>query len=213
MQCVSLTKGGVRCKKKVEEDYTWCSTHIEFELPDEKVVYFSEPEDPFFAFSNYYPAPIEIGGETWPTTEHYFQAMKFSHPEYMEIIRLADTPNKAKLLGTQTKHRFGGKWAVSKDHPELGTLNEAIDKHKNTVSIIGDWEEIKDEVMLEAIRAKFEQHPDLADLLLCTGDTRIEERTKSDSYWGVVPKKGKPGQWEGKNVLGELLMKVREELS
>jgi len=30
--------------------------------------------------SNFYDSPITIDGELWPTTEHYFQAMKFRGP-------------------------------------------------------------------------------------------------------------------------------------
>lgn len=53
---------------------------------EEKILFFGEG-DPFWKLSNLYPAEITIGGVTWPTTEHYFQAMKFSDPEIQEKIR------------------------------------------------------------------------------------------------------------------------------
>lgn len=70
----------------------------------------------------------------------------------------------------------------------------------------GDWEAIKDEVMHRAVRAKFESHPELRALLLSTGDEEIVENAPHDYYWGC----GKDGS--GKNMLGRILMKVREEL-
>ena len=50
--------------------------------------------------SNFYSAPIHVDGKTWPTTEHYFQAMKFpTKPEHQEKIRLNNNPAIAKRLG------------------------------------------------------------------------------------------------------------------
>jgi ribA/ribD-fused uncharacterized protein len=69
-----------------------------------------------------------------------------------------------------------------------------------------DWEAVKDEVMRTAVRAKFTQHPELRDQLLATGDAYLIEHTKNDSYWGDG------GDGSGKNMLGRILMEVREEL-
>ena len=56
--------------------------------------------------------------------------------------------------------------------------------------------------------AKFTQNPDLAKRLLDTGDEILEEgNTWHDTYWGVDLKTG-----EGKNMLGSILMRVRNEL-
>lgn len=70
-----------------------------------------------------------------------------------------------------------------------------------------DWEEVKDNIMYEIVQAKFSQDYDLKQLLLSTGDKRLEETNNwGDTYWGVDLEKG------GKNKLGEILMKVRTEL-
>ena len=69
-----------------------------------------------------------------------------------------------------------------------------------------DWEEIKDKVMLQALRMKFSQHPEIAKELLSTGDAIIIEHTQNDAYWADG------GDGSGKNKLGLLLMQVREEL-
>ena len=69
-----------------------------------------------------------------------------------------------------------------------------------------DWEGVKEQVMLDALRAKFTQHDELKAVLLGTGDAMLVEHTERDSYWGDG------GDGSGKNRLGRLLMRVREEL-
>lgn len=69
-----------------------------------------------------------------------------------------------------------------------------------------DWEAVKDGVMRTAVRAKFRQHPELRELLLATGDATIVEHTERDAYWGDG------GDGSGRNMLGRILMEVRDEL-
>jgi hypothetical protein len=71
-----------------------------------------------------------------------------------------------------------------------------------------DWEEVKDDVMYRVVKKKFESHPDIADKLMATGDAELMEGNYwGDRYWGVDSKTGK-----GKNMLGQILMRVRSEL-
>jgi N-glycosidase YbiA len=56
---------------------------------------------PLGYLSNFYPSPITVDGATWPTTEHYFQGMKFEDAQQREVVRLAPTPTQAKRLGRQ----------------------------------------------------------------------------------------------------------------
>lgn len=68
-----------------------------------------------------------------------------------------------------------------------------------------DWDDVKDGIMKEIIKSKFEDE-DLRDKLLDTGDDEIVMYTKKDVYWGVV-------DGEGENRLGKILMDVRSELA
>ena len=43
------------------------------------------------------------------------------------------------------------------------------------VSILPNWDSIKDEVMYKAVLSKFKTHPELAAVLLATGDAYIAE--------------------------------------
>ena len=69
-----------------------------------------------------------------------------------------------------------------------------------------DWESVKDDIMRRALQAKFMQHPELRRQLLATGDAALVEHTRNDAYWGDG------GNGKGKNMLGKLLMELRENL-
>ena len=76
------------------------------------------------------------------------------------------------------------------------------------VALRPDWERVKDQLMLDIVREKFAQNPDLAEKLLATGDAElVEGNTWHDRYWGVDAATG-----EGRNQLGKTLMQVRDEL-
>ena len=74
------------------------------------------------------------------------------------------------------------------------------------VELREDWEDRKVEIMYRVLRAKFTQHEDLKQKLLATsGMELIEGNTWNDCEWGVCAGKGK-------NLLGKLLMLLRDEL-
>lgn len=74
-----------------------------------------------------------------------------------------------------------------------------------------DWEEVKIPIMYELVRQKFLDDPMLADLLVATSNTLlVEGNTWGDRFWGQT--KLLNGQWSGRNELGKILMRVREEL-
>lgn len=71
-----------------------------------------------------------------------------------------------------------------------------------------DWEQVKNGIMEDIVRAKFMQNEELKEQLLATGNAQLTEgNTWNDCYWGVDIRSG-----AGKNHLGKILMKVRAEL-
>src|SRR5215472_15559406 len=142
-------------------------------------IYFYTPhEEPYGCFSNFSRHGIEMDGGWWPTVEHYFQAQKF-----------AGTPHVAQIQGALTPKRAA----------EMG--------RSRTLPLRSDWEQVKDEVMFQAVLRKFETHRELRTLLLSTGEEEIVENAPGDYYWGC----GADGS--GQNKLGKLLMEVRSTLS
>ena len=106
-----------------------------------------------------------------------FQSQKFLVPQIQEKIRQIASPMDAALEGRNRQN-----------------------------PLRSDWEEVKDEVMLQALRMKFSQNPEIVRELLATGDANIIEHMRNDAYWADG------GDGTGKNKLGLLLMQVREEL-
>jgi len=138
---------------------------------------FYSVRQPYGCFSNFAPYPVRLKGVLRPTSEHYFQAQKFVGTPHEEAIRAVASPMVAARMGR------------SRARP-----------------LRPDWEKVKDEIMYEVVRAKFEQHSDLRSILLDTGEAAIVEHTERDAYWGDG------GDGSGQNRLGQILMRVREEL-
>ena len=68
-----------------------------------------------------------------------------------------------------------------------------------------DWEQVKVQVMRDALLLKFKQ-PEFKSKLLSTGNEfLVEGNDWNDTFWGVCGGKGR-------NMLGYLLMEIREEL-
>ena len=140
-------------------------------------VYFYTTTDAFGCFSNFSRHGFESGGRYWPTAEHYFQAQKFAGTEYEGHVARARTPKEAAERG-----------------------------RSRVVPLRADWEAVKDDVMREAVRRKFEAHADLRATLLGTGDEEIVENAPGDYYWGCGADGG------GRNMLGLILMETRAAL-
>jgi len=154
----------------------WCPATLGVPLMTEPICFY-RTDEPYGCFSNFASFPILIDGKIWPTSEHYFQGQKFPGTAHEEAIRAEVSPMVAARMGRDRKR-----------------------------PLRPDWEEVKDHLMLEAVRAKFAQHPDLQAQLLATQDALIIEHTANDSYWGDG------GDGSGRNMLGIILMRVREEL-
>jgi ribA/ribD-fused uncharacterized protein len=145
--------------------------------PD-NTIYFYAQTDPYAEFSNFAPYGVAFDDFWWPTVEHYFQAQKFHDGAWQEQIRRARKPKDAKALGMTRK-----------------------------LPLRADWEDVKDGIMLRAVRKKFETHPEPRALLLSTGQKNIVENAPMDACWGCGP------AGSGLNKLGHILMTVRAELA
>lgn len=138
---------------------------------------FYETNKPYGCFSNFAKYPILLKDKIWPTTEHYFQAQKFIGTEFEEEVMNATTGIIAAKMGRDR--------------------NKPLRK---------DWEQVKDDVMREAVHAKIEQYKEIRDILISTGNCVLVEHTINDSYWADG------GNGSGKNMLGKILMEFRNNL-
>jgi N-glycosidase YbiA len=146
-------------------------------MSEKNVINFYSTKDAYGCFSNFAAYPFRIDNKVWRTSEHYFQAQKFAGTEHEEELRLVESPMVVARMGRDRKR-----------------------------PLRKDWEIVKDDIMREALRAKFTQHDELKKILLETGDARLVEHTANDNYWGDG------GDGRGRNMLGQLLMELREQL-
>src|SRR5437764_13961979 len=73
-------------------------------------------------FSNFSPHPITLNGQTWPTSEHYFQAQKFAGTPDEEEIRLAKSPMIAARMARSRNRPLRKAWESAKDR----IMHEAV---------------------------------------------------------------------------------------
>ncbi len=141
------------------------------------IIQFYKVHDSYGFLSNFAPYPIFLDNQVWKTVEHYFQASKFEDEFTKLKIRQMNSPMDAATEGRNGKN----------------ALRE-------------DWDYIKEDIMREAVLAKFLQHPKLRKKLILTGNSILIEHTKNDSYWADG------GDGTGKNRLGIILMEIRDEV-
>jgi ribA/ribD-fused uncharacterized protein len=109
-----------------------------------------------------------------------------------------------------------------KEVKALGRKVQNFDKEK--------WHLLSRFHMRDALALKFKGVPhlvapemrrsinrELKDLLLSTGDAVLAEAAPRDTLWGIGygennPKAQDPSQWRGKNVLGNMLMYLRDKI-
>jgi len=78
-------------------------------------------------------------------------------------------------------------------------------EHSKKCNLRTDWFQNREIFMQEVIRSKLEQHKEFEINLINTGLKPIIHFTKNDKFWGNGPENN------GKNVLGNILMKIRHE--
>lgn len=141
--------------------------------------------------SNFYPATFKIADRTYHSSEQAYmhaKALHFDDCASANAIMETTTPRQAKNLGRR--------------------VEDYDDKL---------WGKVKEIYMYGVCMAKFSQNPELLKLLLATGDKILAEASPYDQCWGIgLSKDHKDAQdpklWRGDNLLGKVLMQVREDL-
>ena len=80
------------------------------------------------------------------------------------------------------------------------------------------WKECCEDIVYRGNFEKFWQNPELLEILLSTDDALLAEANPQDQIWGIGlekkdPRATNPRLWRGDNLLGQVLMQVRQELA
>lgn len=110
-----------------------------------------------------------------------------------------------------SEHYFQAQKFCGTEHEEVIRLldnpKKAAEMGRNRdLPLRADWDQVKDDIMRKAVLSKFTQNEEIKNILLSTGTEILVEKTTNDYYWGC----GKDGS--GKNMLGNILMEVREKI-
>lgn len=135
--------------------------------------------------SNFTYVSVELDGVRYPSVEHAYQAAKTNIPAERYPFSSAamddDKRNGRDIMTSGRAKRAGRK-----------------------VTLDPQFDATKADVMRGLLQQKF-AHPKFGALLDATGDAElIEGNTWGDRYWGVC-------NGTGQNVLGRLLMAIRDE--
>ncbi len=145
---------------------------------------FRKTAEVFGGLSNMAPGyPVRINGVRILTVEALYQACRFPHlPEVQRKIIAQTSPMTAKMVGK----------------PFRGDSR-------------ADWDRVRVKLMRWVLRLKLASHwSQFSALLLSTGDMAIVEDSRKDDFWGAMPSDA--STLVGMNVLGRLLMELREEI-
>ena len=117
--------------------------------------------------------------------------------------------SKARLFDDKEAERRIMRKTHPSDQKALGRLVRNFDE--------GKWNAVARDFVYEANYAKFTQHEDFKQKLLATAGTTLVEASKTDLIWGIGFDESDPlacdrSNWRGKNWLGEVLTKVRDDI-
>jgi ribA/ribD-fused uncharacterized protein len=151
--------------------------------------FFFRPESPF---SQWYPARFVVGGITFGCAEQFMmhgKALLFGDHEAAARILDAPSPRAHKAIGRTVRGFVEATWAAAREG-----------------------------IVYTGSRAKFTQNEDLRRALLATRKTLLVEASPFDRIWGVGlaadnPRIDDPRNWRGKNLLGYILTRLRDELA
>ena len=147
-------------------------------------VVFLKTKERFGGLSNMAPGfPLRVNRVRIRTSEALYQACRFPHmPEVQQLIIGENSPMTAKMRSKPYRR---------------------VSRH--------DWDSVRVKIMRWSLRVKLAQNwSEFGRLLLATGDRPIVEQSRKDDFWGS--KVADDGTLVGMNVLGRLLMELREQL-
>jgi len=142
--------------------------------------------------SNFYPCIIEIDEHIFHSSEQYYMKRK------QELFDPDNTVLADKIMN-------------SKNASESKRYGRQVKNFDETI-----WRRKRCKVMRSVLRSKFYQNEELLDLLLDTDFDILVEASPTDRIWGIGlnisnAKRSKYKEWNGMNLLGKCLMKVRDE--
>ncbi len=156
------------------------------------MICFHNPEEQNGYLSNWYCSAFTVDEITFSSMEQYMM--------YKKAILFQDYQTAEKILSTD-------------DVAEIKALGRIVQHFDEEI-----WREKREKIVHKGVLQKFLQNPELAEKLLETGEQMIAECAVKDKIWGIGLSMGDEerfcvDKWKGQNLLGQILMQVRAEIS
>jgi ribA/ribD-fused uncharacterized protein len=139
--------------------------------------------------SNFFRCSFQIDGQKYHSSEQFFQYSKalFANDDVTaQRIMQSDSPATCKSLGDALK------------------VNKVA------------WQQRSEAIMEKALHHKFMQNEIPRKFLLQSGSRVLAESSPSDFFWGtgvaLKSLEATSNKWPGKNIMGKLLMTIRDKL-
>ena len=141
--------------------------------------------------SNWYLRDFVIKGKKYCCVEQYMMEQK--------ALLFGDTETASRIMQTSDQRE------IKQLGREASGFNEVL------------WDGNKQLIVYRGVRAKFEQNSDLRSRLISTGDAIPVECSRSDKIWGIGlgmddPDVYEMDKWKGQNLLGFIILQVRDEM-
>lgn len=148
------------------------------------IISFTKVDLPWGFLGNMAPFPVTYENKIWKTSEALFQALRFDDNAIKEEIRTKASPMSAKMIAKKFKSRM----------------------------VIEPMSKSDVEIMRSVVKLKFDQHPEIKRKLINSGEHIIIEDVTDrpgarHMFWGM---KKENDQWVGENMMGRILMELRE---
>jgi len=149
-----------------------------------EVASFLRTSEVFGAFSNMHAGfPFKLCGLDIPSTENYFQAMRYTGAPEVQAAILAE---QKPILSKRLAYTF-------------------MDQSRN------DWQQVNIALMRHSLRLRYAHYPEEMSCLFDeTAGRPIVEISSRDNFWGTLAVEDR---LEGQNILGRLWMELRQEVA
>lgn len=155
------------------------------------MICFHNPNEENGYLSNWYLSDFTVDGKKFTSAEQYMM--------YSKAAMFGDSDMAEKIMSTD-------------DVGKIKYYGRCVKNFDDTV-----WVSRREETVYKGVLQKFLQNPELAKKLLDTGEQTIAECAVHDRIWGIGlsmqdENRFDTKKWEGLNLLGRVLMRVRSEL-
>lgn len=157
-----------------------------------KVICFHNPEEINGYLSNWFLADFCVGDIRFSSMEQYMM--------YQKAVLFQDADTAEEILKTSNVGKIKG-------------LGRSVENYVDAV-----WNGMRQIVVYEGLLEKFQQNEELKQKLLATKNHMLAECAVQDKIWGIGlsmkdERRFDLNEWQGQNLLGFALMRVREKLN